>query len=460
MISQFFILSPRGDVIIRRDYLGNVPKTSAETFFRTSKFYKAGDEAPPVFIVDGVSYLSIKDGGVQLVATTRDNVSPSFVLEFLKRISIIIKDYCGSVSEEAIRKNFPLIYELLDEAVDYGLPQNTSTEALKTFVMNEPTVVAPVSMKPLFGGLTKGPTGVFKSVLDTNRTDGKRRDEIYVDVVERLSVTFNAAGNLVSSQIDGSIQVKSYLAGNPPIKIKLNDDLLITRRDGSSGPGFGGSGGYGSGFSSGDYAADSLVILEDANFHEVADLSLFDVERSISLVPPDGEFALANYRTSHGIRPPFRLSVGTEPDAASDHKAMVRIRLWADIPLDKAASGLEVEIPLPAHVTRVHCEVDPPGAAALQGWEYNEKTHMLKYRFKKVVGGSDINMRSRLTLSKPYGASLRTEVGPVNLKFTIPMYSASRISLKYLQILRKDRNYNPQRWVRYVTSSNSYTFRT
>jgi AP-4 complex subunit mu-1 len=45
---------------------------------------------------------------------------------------------------------------------------------------------------------------------------------------------------------------------------------------------------------------------------------------------------------------------------------MVRIRLWADIPLDKAASGLEVEVPLPAHVTRVHCEVDQPGAASLQ----------------------------------------------------------------------------------------------
>lgn len=29
MISQFFILSPRGDVIIRRDYLGNVPKVFA-----------------------------------------------------------------------------------------------------------------------------------------------------------------------------------------------------------------------------------------------------------------------------------------------------------------------------------------------------------------------------------------------------------------------------------------------
>lgn len=61
--------------------------------------------------------------------------------------------------------------------------------------------------------------------------------------------------------------MKSYLAGNPPIKIKLNDDLLITRRDGS---GYGGGNGGFSGFSAGDYAADSsLVILDDVNFHEV-----------------------------------------------------------------------------------------------------------------------------------------------------------------------------------------------
>lgn len=49
---------------------------------------------------------------------------------------------------------------------------------------------------------------MFKSVLDTNRTDGKRREEIYVDVVERLSATFSAAGHAVASQIDGAIQVR------------------------------------------------------------------------------------------------------------------------------------------------------------------------------------------------------------------------------------------------------------
>lgn len=234
MISQFFILSPRGDVIIRREFLGNVPRTSAEVFFRNSKFWKGGqEEAPPVFHVDGVTYLHLREGGLQIVATTRDNVSPSFVLEFLRRMCTIIKDYCGLMTEEAVRKNFPLIYELLDEVMDYGVPQSTNTEALKTFVLNEPVVVAPTVSGPrAMLGFNKGPTGVFKSVLDTSRTDGgKRRDEIFVDVVERITCTFNASGYIVSSQIDGAVQIKSYLSGNPPLKIKLNDDLAIGKRD-------------------------------------------------------------------------------------------------------------------------------------------------------------------------------------------------------------------------------------
>eukprot|EP00967_Tisochrysis_lutea_P034026 scaffold40542_cov18-Tisochrysis_lutea.AAC.1 len=47
------------------------------------------------------------------------------------------------LSEDAIRKNFVLVYELLDEVIDYGYPQSTSTDALKMFVLNEPSPVAP-----------------------------------------------------------------------------------------------------------------------------------------------------------------------------------------------------------------------------------------------------------------------------------------------------------------------------
>jgi hypothetical protein len=45
------------------------------------------------------------------------SVSPSFVIELLNRVVKVFKDYCGVLTEEAIRKNFILIYELLDEVL-------------------------------------------------------------------------------------------------------------------------------------------------------------------------------------------------------------------------------------------------------------------------------------------------------------------------------------------------------
>lgn len=45
------------------------------------------------------------------------NVSPLFSVQLINRISQLIKDYCGSLSEELVRENFILIYELLDEVI-------------------------------------------------------------------------------------------------------------------------------------------------------------------------------------------------------------------------------------------------------------------------------------------------------------------------------------------------------
>lgn len=68
-----------------------LPQAATEIFYRHSKFWKNGEEAPPIFLLDGVTYMHVNEGGVQLVATTRDNVAPSFCLECLKRICTIIK---------------------------------------------------------------------------------------------------------------------------------------------------------------------------------------------------------------------------------------------------------------------------------------------------------------------------------------------------------------------------------
>jgi AP-4 complex subunit mu-1 len=66
----------------------------------------------------------------------------------------------------------------------------------------------------------------------------------------------------------------------------------------------------------------------------------------------------------------------------------------------------------------------------------------------------------RATLEDGFTPSLKRGIGPINLQFTIPMYCASRLQVRYLQISKADKGYAPYRWVRYVTMSNSYVVRT
>ena len=44
------------------------------------------------------------------------------------------------ILEETIRKNFVLIYEIIDEMIDFGYPQLSDTEQVKQFVFTEPIV--------------------------------------------------------------------------------------------------------------------------------------------------------------------------------------------------------------------------------------------------------------------------------------------------------------------------------
>jgi hypothetical protein len=48
MISQFFVVSPRGDTLIFKDYRGDVSRNTSEKFWRHVKFSKG--EAEPVFV--------------------------------------------------------------------------------------------------------------------------------------------------------------------------------------------------------------------------------------------------------------------------------------------------------------------------------------------------------------------------------------------------------------------------
>jgi hypothetical protein len=111
MISQIFFLSARGDTIINRDFRSDLIKNTPELFYRRVKLAKGDCE--PVFNIEGINFAYIRVSSLYVVATTRFNVSPTFILELLHRIVVVVRDFCGVISEEMIRKNFVLIYEIL-----------------------------------------------------------------------------------------------------------------------------------------------------------------------------------------------------------------------------------------------------------------------------------------------------------------------------------------------------------
>jgi len=43
----------------------------------------------------------------------------------------VFKDYFGELEEESIRDNFVIIYELMDETMDFGYPQAMDSKILR-----------------------------------------------------------------------------------------------------------------------------------------------------------------------------------------------------------------------------------------------------------------------------------------------------------------------------------------
>lgn len=118
--------------------------------------------------------------------------------------------------------------------LDYGYPQVTSTEMLKSCVHNEAVLVkAPSalstasSMLSMSSNRTKASAAANIPITMMSAKGSSSKNEIYVDIVERLTVLFSAAGYVVNSSIDGSILMKSFLSGNPELRLALNEDLVI-----------------------------------------------------------------------------------------------------------------------------------------------------------------------------------------------------------------------------------------
>jgi AP-1 complex subunit mu len=99
------------------------------------------------------------------------------------------------------------------------------------------------------------------------RTDGIKhtKNEIFLDVIEKLNILVSHNGNVLRSEILGSVKMRSSLSGMPELKLGLNDK----------------------------------VFFEMNNKQTRSKL----IERLITFIPPDGEFELMTYRVDTHVKP-------------------------------------------------------------------------------------------------------------------------------------------------------------
>jgi AP-4 complex subunit mu-1 len=435
-ISQLFFLSNRGDIIIFRDFRKDLSKKINDTFFRKVNIYKSEEITPPIFNEEGVNFIFLKKNEVYIVIATLDNESPLYYFSILNTLLKVIKDECGIFSEESLRKNYLLIYEIIDEMIDFGYPQLSSTEEIKSFVYNKPYIMMNTSIiSPINNIINRGVKSSEYIKKPISQVIEKKTNEIFVDIIEKITVLYNSSGSLINYGIDGYIQMKSYLKNNPSLEIILNDEIKI-------------------GNSNQDINYSNFGFITDCNFHPKVQYKNFESTKKLYIIPPDGEFTLMNYRVTNEFSPPFKIYANVDEE---DYKIILKIKIQSNFISKYYAGNITLKFNVPKNTNNVFCQIEKK--KIISKTDYIESEKMCFWNIGKINGASDIEGIFFISLSDNNIRKAYKELGPITLTFDIPNFNLSKVNIKQLNILTNDKKYNPKKWIRLLTKENSYVIR-
>ncbi|GAB1290367.1 AP-4 complex subunit mu-1 [Apodemus speciosus] len=483
MISQFFILSSKGDPLIYKDFRGDSGGRDVADLFYRKLTGLPGGESPVVMYHDDRHFIHIRHSGLYLVATTSENVSPFSLLELLSRLATLLGDYCGSLNEGTISRNVALVYELLDEVLDYGYVQTTSTEMLRNFIQTEAVVSKPFSLFDLssvglFGAETQqnrvAPSSAASRPVLSSRSDQSQKNEVFLDVVERLSVLIASNGSLLKVDVQGEIRLKSFLPSGSEICIGLTEELCVGKSE---------LRGYGPG-----------IRADEVSFHSSVNLDEFESHRILRLQPPQGELTVMRYQLSDDLPSPlpFRLFPSVQWDQGSG-RLQVYLKLRCDLP-PKRPGSQHSSAPSPAprgrqvsmlagqtpwvepllHQGSSHLARPlpyPPSSLSQELSSPDQKAELaegaLHWDLPRVQGGSQLSGLFQMDVPGLQGPpshgpspSAPLGLGPASLSFELPRHTCSGLQVRFLRLsFSACGNANPHKWVRHLSHSNAYVIR-
>ncbi|KAG8420099.1 clathrin associated protein complex medium subunit [Metarhizium acridum] len=122
MISGVLIFNQKGENLIFRAFRNDCRPRLADVF--RIQVISNAQVRSPILTLGSTTFSHVKHENIYLVAITKSNANAAL-------------GYFGKFDEEAVKNNFVLVYELLDEIIDFGYPQNTETDTLKMYITTE-----------------------------------------------------------------------------------------------------------------------------------------------------------------------------------------------------------------------------------------------------------------------------------------------------------------------------------
>jgi len=256
---------------------------------------------------------------------------------------------------------------------DFGYPQHTDASVLKNFIYVQEKHKLEVQDvqegKDLSDQIT-GPSSWRKSGLTY------KKNEVFLDVVEKLNLLVSNNGNVLHSEILGTLKMKCYLTGLPELKLGLNDKIMMEQRNKRR--------------KKRKKSRSKMVEMDDIRFHQCVRLARFESDRTISFVPPDGEFELMTYRLEQTVRP--LIWIECHRDVKQHSRVEFMIKAKSEFKRRSTANNVEILIPVPA-------DADGPKFKPSTGQvTYVPEEGVMKWKIKQFPGQKEYLMKAHFGL--------------------------------------------------------------
>eukprot|EP00485_Elphidium_margaritaceum_P011672 CAMPEP_0202689886 /NCGR_PEP_ID=MMETSP1385-20130828/5050_1 /ASSEMBLY_ACC=CAM_ASM_000861 /TAXON_ID=933848 /ORGANISM="Elphidium margaritaceum" /LENGTH=438 /DNA_ID=CAMNT_0049345097 /DNA_START=73 /DNA_END=1389 /DNA_ORIENTATION=+ len=437
MISGILIYNNAAELIISRFYKNDYSRVAAEAF--RVKIIAAKNFSSPCLLLDRSSFLYIRKNDLVICAVTKRNVNANLVYHFLYQLTDVFESYFeNEFNEEKIRSNFVLVYELFDEVMDHGYPQIVDPTLLQQFIHHG---AASKQKKMSTMDQAKQQKEILAKVTGATpwRQPGMYqypKNEVYLDVIERVNVIINQQNKVLSTYCKGKICMKSSLSGMPICRFGLNDKVAMQRRREARG-------------SKKQVSAKSGIDLQDVTFHQCVRLNRYDQDKTIMFIPPDGEFELMTYRIDK-VNLPF--DVSSMVGERGRNRVEYNVRVKARFEPYNVAQDIVINVPVPDNTSKVNIKTTSGK------WEYSATKSVIAWAVPKLVGGQSVILKGDVELlhlikDKQWARP------PITMQFSIPMWPSSGLKVRFLNVQEPKMNYKSIKWVRYLTHAGDYQIR-